>query len=167
MSGPIDLADLLEMLGYTSDERIQYATDDGGRFKARVFTLADATRHRGMIPDDCNVWFGVNPVEQVTTGRPGAEDVTRLAGLQTDLDVKPRGCESFEQAHAIVNDLSGMLGTRPVAITYSGHGLQALWAVEDGEIDRAVGRLWRSDARALLRRWGRIVTEQGRVAYGA
>ena len=46
-----------------------------------------------------------------------------------------------------------MLGTRPVAITLSGHGLQPLWAVEDHPLTDEN----RPEAKATLRRFGRLV----------
>jgi AAA domain len=146
----VDLTALLERLNYTPDEHVQICTKaPGGIFKASVLPCAPA-----VVTQAEDVWYGINPVRPVTSGRPGADDITRLAALWADIDIDPRKCPDHETARAIVDDLSAMLGAEPVAITYSGHGIQPLWSVEDGQIDP-----WpRSEARALLRRWGRLVT---------
>lgn len=156
MTGTLNLAGLLELLGYTAGEHVQLANDGSGRFQAHVVAVQDV-QDLVITEDAGNVWFGVNAVRPVTEGRPGADDVTRLAALYCDLDVKDRGCPSYEVAQDIITELSGMLGTRPSATVYTGHGLHPYWPIENGEIDHPAGHLWRSDARALLRRWGRLV----------
>jgi hypothetical protein len=78
------------------------------------------------------------------------EDATRLAALWADLDIKHNRCPSLDVAHAIIGDLSGMLGTRPSAIVHSGHGLHPYWPVSDGHIDPG-------KAKVLVRRFGRLV----------
>ncbi|WP_167380134.1 AAA family ATPase [Mycobacterium gastri] len=74
--------------------------------------------------------------------------------LLADLDVAPGKCATIEVAHAVVDDLSAILGTRPSAIVDSGHGLHPYWPVADGQIVDGDIRV----ARALVRRWGRLVT---------
>lgn len=149
---PIDLTEWLDRLGFDENERYQIGNKaPGGMFNA--YTVPVDAGHVG-VPLDRDVWVGPNPTEHVTTGRPTADQVTRLAALHIDLDVKATGCPSFDVAWAIIDDLSGMLGTRPVAVTMSGHGLQPVWAVEYARI---LGATERSVARALLRRWGRLV----------
>lgn len=164
----LSLLDVLELLNYAHhelDESFQLCEKPvGGAFTATVMHTTPET-----LSQDRDVWFGPNPVRWnpkpagPDEGRPTAAHVTRLAAVWADLDVKATGCPDFDTARLIVDDLAGLVGTPPVCVTYSGHGLQPLWAVEDGEIlpDRPgikdPGRQSRGNARALLRRWGRLV----------
>lgn len=159
----INLAQLLDRLGYTDDERFQLCSKKAGHlFAATVLPLSDAQgaeRRADLLAD---WWFGVNPVTEVDTGRPAAGDVTRLAGIWADLDIKPGGCPTWEVAQRIVDELESVLGERTVAVTRSGHGLQPIWAIDEaGILGDTIGsqryKLGRSEARALLRRWGRLV----------
>jgi hypothetical protein len=109
------------------------------------------------IPDTANVIFGINPIRgpaRTKSGRGGEADVTRLAALPVDLDIKPGACASLDVAHAIITELSIIMGTRPSVTVDSGHGLHAYWPVEDGAINEPFTT---GQARALLRRWGRLV----------
>ncbi len=84
--------------------------------------------------------------------------MTRLTALWCDLDVKPGGCPSLDVARAIVANLGIILGTRPSVTVDSGHGLHPYWPISDGQIvDGDIAA-----ARALLRRWGRLVARGGR-----
>lgn len=163
MTGPpIDLTDWLDALGFEPGECVQAGEKlPGGAFGAVV---ARRDMMRAEVLQDRDVWVGPNPVQAMERGRATDDQVTRLAALHIDIDVAPHKCPSFETALTIVDELSGMLGTRPVALTYSGHGVQPVWAVEDGAIlSRMAGdecEPWVfgvPDARALLRRWGRLV----------
>jgi len=96
------------------------------------------------------VWFGVNPVGlDLHLGGPRGtgKDVARIVALYADLDVKPGGCPDLDTAWVIIGEVSDVLGTRPVAIIHSGHGLQPIWRTDlDPKIDVA-----------LLRQHGRLV----------
>ncbi len=70
-----------------------------------------------------------------------------------DLDFKPGGCGSRDVALAIIAEVGIILGTRPSVIVDTGHGLHAYWPISDGQI--AGGDI--AEARALLKRWGRLV----------
>jgi hypothetical protein len=63
---------------------------------------------------------------------------------------KPLAAAAFRFANTIIDELSGILGTRPSAITRSGNGLHPYWPIDgqDGSIN--IG--------ALVKRWGRLVT---------
>ena len=68
------------------------------------------------------------------TGRGKAEDVTAVRSVWADLDVADMGASgktlpTRRAAQAVIADLSGMLGTDPAAVVYSGHGLQPRWLV--------------------------------------
>ena len=148
---PLDAPALLDRLGYTAEEHVSVNTQPrGGAFSSRVVPSSTV----GVLPTDLNVWLGVNPVRPRTTGRGTASDVTRLAALWADLDVKPGGCPDLTTARQIIDALATMLHARPVAVTFSGHGLQPFWAIEDGWLDTDAQR---ARARALVRRWGRLV----------
>lgn len=136
----------------------------GDRFRAAVIESHQAP---AQLPQDRNVWFGVNPVRPDAAGRGTAEDVTRWAALYADLDVKPGSLPDLDAARSVVDTLAAMLGTAPAYLIASGHGLQPVWQVDPDDpaadttdLDR------RAEARALSRRWGRLVA---RVAadYGA
>lgn len=156
MPNVIDLPALLELLGYVDGEFFQLCEQPPGQvFRSHVLDHADArtiTTHQ-----DRNVWFGISPTtgpSRANAGRGGAADVTRLAAIHVDLDVKVGGCPTLEVAMLVVADLSEALGTRPAAVTFSGHGVQPLWPIEDGLIGDGFTT---PRAAALLRRWGRLV----------
>ena len=169
MNTVLQLSDLLELLGYQDTELVQIASAaPGGNF---VTAVTPYPQLPGPNPGaDC--WFGVNPVmlpqrtdtDRSRNARPNADEVTRLAAVWADLDVKEGGCPDWDTAQAIIDVLSGMLGTRPVAVTYSGHGLQPYWAIEHQPIADETGPddvdefpIRRDFARALLRRWHRLI----------
>lgn len=152
---PLRLTDLLEALDYQPGEHLSLNhRRPGGVFTSAIITAAEAGN--GLLSNlaGADVWYGVNPVEAGSSGRGTVDGITRLAALWCDLDVKPGGCPDMATAHLIVNDLSEMLTVRPVAVTYSGHGLQPLWAVESFPLTSESSR---RAARILLRRWGRLV----------
>ena len=161
MNTVLQLSDLLELLGYHDTELVQIASAaPGGNFVTAVTPYP----HTPPPKPGADCWFGVNPVRvDYQGGRPNADDVTRLAALWADLDVKEGGCPDWGVAQDIVNTLSGLLGTLPVAVTYSGHGIQPYWAIEHQPIadetaaDSDEFPIRRDFARALLRRWHRLV----------
>ncbi|HYB36439.1 MAG TPA: hypothetical protein VEF72_12175 [Mycobacterium sp.] len=155
----LDFAGLLETLGFTDSEFVSvcHQVGAGGQFRAAVMRPSTAPGHVSDLPTEADVWFGVNPVRgpaRTDAGRGGAADVTRLAALVADLDVKPSGCGSFRTAEAIIGDLSVALREYPVAITHSGHGLHPYWAIGDGRICETFTT---GQAASLVRRWGRLV----------
>ena len=106
------------------------------------------------LPLDADIWIGINPVDHtkvVTGGRGTSRDVTRLAALPIDLDVKEGGCSSYGQAMEIIYSLADILGEEPTMIIHSGHGVQPYWAVDPDEN-------WPNPKlAALLTRWGALV----------
>ncbi|WP_138733081.1 hypothetical protein [Modestobacter excelsi] len=151
-----DLARLLDALSYTPDERLSicHALPDGG-FSPRVLAPAEADAAVDRWRDVADVWWGVNPVSPTTSGRGSVAEVTRLAAIYADLDVKPGGLPTITAAWAVVADLATMLGAEPVAVIGSGHGLQPVWAIDPDDGDLTGDR--RAAAVALLRRFGRLV----------
>lgn len=145
----LTFAELLTELGHTTHVSICHQ-HPGGAFQTRVTTAVDAPDAANIT--GANVWFGVNPVAgppRTNAGRGTADTIERLVALYADLDVKDGGLATFETAHDVIDGISSIVGTRPVATTLSGNGLQPYWALEDPPTG--------PDARALLRRWGRLV----------
>jgi P4 family phage/plasmid primase-like protien len=150
--------ELLDLLGFIEEERVSVCHQPvGGRFTVTIVSPADAGTVIEEVTEDANIWFGVNPIRSDVTGRGAEIEVTRLACLHSDLDIKPGGLPSFEVAEAVINDLSDILGVRPVAIVSSGHGLQPYWAVDPTD-ERAdlTDPASNAAARTLLRRFGRL-----------
>lgn len=150
----LDLAALLDALGFTDEEFVSISHDNNNTFRTAVMPPADAMKHVAALPrKGPGVYFGVNPTrgpKRRHDGRGKAEDVTRLAALYADLDIKSGGCPDAASAEVIIADLSSILGTRPVAVTDSGFGFHPYWAIADGTADTA-------KLAALLKRWGRLV----------
>lgn len=149
---------LLGVLGFTDDEFVSLGYQKpGGKFHTAVMSPGDAIDAAAKIPVTANAYFGVNPVRgpvRSNAGRGTEADVTRLAALWADLDVKPASCPDLNVAHTIIDDLSAILGTRPSAIVDSGHGLHPYWPISDGHVFG--GDI--APVRAVLKRWGRLVT---------
>jgi hypothetical protein len=156
------LVNLVEALGYEEGEVVAVChrdAQDGGFTSRLVPATADAVwAEASRWVDSSDLWWSINPltVPEGYGGRGTAEHVTRLAGLYADLDVKPGGLPSIDAADAVIADVSAILGHDPVAEISSGHGKQPLWSVEDDAADLTDGDN-RADARALLRRFGRLV----------
>jgi hypothetical protein len=149
-----DFAALLGALSYTDDELVALGWQPaGGVFRTAVMPVAAAVAAAANATGTADFYFGVNPVRgpaRSNAGRGTEADVTRLAALITDLDVKPGACPDLDTAHDVIDQLSALMATRPSMIVESGHGLHAYWPVEDGDIDTAA-------RAALLKRWGRLV----------
>jgi P4 family phage/plasmid primase-like protien len=117
-----------------------------------VMDPGDAVAAAVQLPAAANCYFGVNPVAgpaRKGAGKGKEADVTRLAALFADLDVKPGAFASIEVAEDAITELSGILGTPPSAIVYSGGGVQPYWPISDGDDIAA--------ARPILKRWYRLV----------
>jgi hypothetical protein len=155
----LDFAGLLGALGFVDDEfvSILYWVGDDEHPHAAVGTPSKAPAYADQLPYAANAFFGVNPVKGPRRrggGRGKEVDVTRLAALVCDLDFKPGGCGSRDVALAIIAEIGIVLGTRASIVVDSGHGLHAYWPVVGGQITGdGIGT-----ARALLRRFGRLVT---------
>jgi hypothetical protein len=149
---------LLGALGHRDGEFTSLLYKDRAEKRhTAVKAPADVFAAISKIPTDANVFFGVNPVSgpvRTNSGRGTEADVTRLAGLWCDLDIKKGACASLDVARAIVANLSTRLGTRPSVIVESGHGLHAYWPITDGAISE---KFTTGQARALVKRWGRLV----------
>uniref|UniRef100_A0AAU8GPR1 DNA primase/polymerase/helicase n=1 Tax=Mycobacterium phage Pharb TaxID=3136626 RepID=A0AAU8GPR1_9VIRU len=169
------LTDLLDLLGYTDGEHVSINYQaPGGPFSSTVIEYAedsDALQTLALtVGNGKHLWFGVNPTrprpvdeDGKQKGRGTAEDVTRLAAIWCDLDVKPGACRDLAHAHQVIDELSAILGVRPSAVVMSGNGLQPYWPIDDGLIAAegaedmaAASAELRAECAALLKRWGRL-----------
>ena len=148
---------LLDTLRFTDGEFVSLAYEDtAGVFHTAVLPPADAIEAAAKLPHCANAYFGVNPVTgpaRTHSGRGKEADVTRLTALWCDLDVKPGDCQNLDVARAIVATLGIIFKTRPSVTVDSDHGLHAYWPISDGHISDG----GTASARALLKRWGRLV----------
>lgn len=156
--GRVNFAELLDLIYRPGEWLSNNYQAPGGTFEPCI----SAYRTDGLAAADAvargqdegkNVYFGVNPIRPGCTGRGKAGDVTRLAAIWCDLDVKPGACRDIDHARQIVTALSELLGTRPSAIVFSGGGLQPYWPIDGGEIRNDAQR---QGAAAALKRWGRL-----------
>ncbi|WP_185292566.1 AAA family ATPase [Mycolicibacterium litorale] len=151
----------MDALTYRADEYLSVCHQRGDEFRSAVMAPGAAPRYAVELGSGADMWFGVNPTSGPVReggGRGRSEDVTRLAALFCDLDVKPNACPDFDTAERIIDGISSVLGQRPSVVVFSGHGLQPYWPVDDGDI---TDMFTTADAATLLSRFGRLV---GRVA---
>ncbi|QOW00487.1 hypothetical protein [Rhodococcus pyridinivorans] len=125
----VDIADLYLHLGIDPKlHHVRLLTQaPGGSFTHRIVSAGEvvdaATDH------DRNVWSSLN---LFTPGASGAvRDLRRLVAFALDLDVKDGGFDTFEDAWEFVTvTATDELGAEPVAVIFSGHGLQPVWKLE-------------------------------------
>ena len=157
------LDEILDSLGWQDGEYTAVCHKPvGGQFSSSVVESANATARVESLPAQSNTWFSVNPTAgpaRVGRGRGGDRGVTRWAALLLDVDVKEGASRTSTKLPSLSDALSGMVGTRPSQVIYSGHGLQPLWPIEDGEIDTAEKR---DRAYRLSRRFGRLANRVAR-----
>lgn len=150
------IADQLERLNAAADEFFSINFKLGtAPMRSAVLPPGAIPARLATIPDGADIWLGVNPVAgpaRIDQDRGTAADVTRLAALYCDLDVKDGACADLGVAEQICDDLCDILGESPGFIIYSGHGLQPYWIVDPA--DHSLGN---AEQAALLRRWGALV----------
>lgn len=157
MTGALVFPQLLELLRHDDFTAVCHKPP-AGRFTAKVVKSVEAPSAADFPQYD--VWYGVNPVRgPARPGRGTADQVTGLTALYADLDVKPGGLRDFDTAWQVISVLAEMLGSRPMATTLSGHGLQPYWPLEDHPTG--------TDAQVLLRRFGRLVAAVAQRYDGA
>lgn len=166
---PLTSAGVLELLGYEPGERlsvllIRPGSNDPERLTG-LHRVADVPRLVAWAQaEGVNAWHSLSTFTAEATGRGKAAEVARVPALWADLDVvaadprlKPVGIPTWAQAWQIIEDLSILVGTRPVYVVFSGHGMQPVWAVDREESLDAV------TMRAVLRRWGCLVKHVARL----
>jgi hypothetical protein len=149
--------EILDILGWADGEYTAVCHQPvGGTFCSSVVGSVDASARVRSLPEKANVWFSVNPTTgpaRQGEGRGGERQVTRWAALYLDVDVKAGAFPDLDKAAEFISTLSGMVETRPTVLIYSGHGIQPLWPIEDGELDTE--EKW-ARAYRLSRRFGRF-----------
>lgn len=157
-TGRADIADILESLSYRPDEFVSVCHQRrGGDFCTAVVTPDAAPGYVAGLGSGADIWFGVNPTTgpaRERAGRGRSADITRLAVLYCDLDVKPGGCPDLDTAERIIDGISDVIGQRPTVVVATGHGVQPYWPIDDGDIAATFGA---DDAATLLARFGRLV----------
>jgi hypothetical protein len=154
MNAPrLNIDDVLEALGRADGEHTAICCKvSGGTFGTSVIKSVNAAGVVACLPEQTDVWFSVNPTAgpaRVRAGRGNERQVTRWAALYLDVDVKQGAFTDLDRAAEFVSALSEMVGTRPSVLIYSGHGLQPLWPIEDGELNTSEkwGRAYRLNRR--------------------
>jgi hypothetical protein len=148
---------LLDSLGCDVGDEIPICHKrPGGVFTPTWTTVADAPETADRLAADSDCWFPPNPVARKGSGRGAVDDVTRFAALYVDLDVKPTGMPTMVAAEAVVADLASLIEAEPTAVIASGHGLQPLWAMDRDDPATWLDDANRGDAKAMLRRFGRL-----------
>lgn len=144
MTSPQDeLARYFEVCGYQPDDTISIVTRaaaDGPLFWG-FHTVADAPRQIAAR-SGINCWFSANPMHEPDadpeTGRRGrgaTKDVYAIRALWADLDIKPGGLADKKQAKEVIEGISRLLGARPVALVWSGHGFQPRWKLDPNGLE--------------------------------
>ncbi len=151
---------VLELAGYGPDELLSVlvirpgnpdpAPGTGLKRPAELVELAQDL-------EDANLWHSLSTFRPKNSGRGKAEDVVRMPFLWADLDIKPKGCATWAQAWDLIEALSEILGTLPMWVTMTGHGLQPAWGIDPGESTDVV------TLRPVLKRFGLLVRHVARV----
>ncbi len=122
---------LLKVLGFRDSERVALCSKPSpkGRFTSDLGTVRTAPhRARRVAHVDC--WFGTAPLHPITKGRGTAADVAGIVCVFADLDFEPGKARDEATARAIIAGVSERLGSQPVGVIRSGHGLQPLWKLK-------------------------------------
>jgi hypothetical protein len=164
----LNLDEVLEILGWADGEFTAVCHRRvGGQFASSVVKSVDASALVASLSDKECVWFSGNPTagpERHNRRRGNERAVARWAGIPLDLDVKDGAFPNLLKAAEFVGVLSELIGTRPSVEIFSGHGLQPIWVIEDGELDDEVK--W-SRAYRLIRRFGRLAATVAKSHCGA
>lgn len=164
----LSFAELLDTLGLGDGDFIAVCHQPvGGTFQAQVTSCRNSAAAVLGLPERSCVWFTPNPTagpERRGQGRGRERDVKRWVALYADLDVKPGVFRDIDQAQAFINELSAIVGTRPTAVIHSGHGLQPIWVIEDGQL---VDEVQWARAYRLIRQFGRLATSAAYNFCGA
>lgn len=155
------LYDLLTALGFRPTELVSINTRTvAGEFRSKLFRVAQL--EDWSPPQDRDVWFGVNPLNENVLrrrrGRGRELDITRVRALFADLDIKSGSLGSMVECSEVVMNVGGTINTPPVAWVNSGHGLQPYWRLmspsrKSNRINTANGYT-REQWRGIYARWG-------------
>lgn len=154
----LDLAQIVELLGYHDGEHVALAwREPGGEFVPEPVPVVELLARVVELDENVNVWFAPNPTSARGFGVKGAaSQTTRLVALTADLDAKDGGLGTLEACEMVIAELALMLGTEPTIVIFSGHGLQPIWLIylQGAGIDNTDNF---NDLQAIVRRFGRLV----------
>lgn len=154
---PGDLAEYLAALNVSPSEFVSVLSTKGQTKETAVVAAHRVGEYVASIPATYNAYLAPNPVrgpERQNAGRGTEEQVTRLAAVFADLDVKPGACPSIDVASDLVDAISAHIEERPVVVIFSGGGLQPIWTLEDCTPEVGI---------PLLCRFGRLVRAIGKA----
>jgi hypothetical protein len=131
----IDFSALLDTLGHTEGEFTSLlAVLGNGNIRTWVFPSTEVVAASAKMPAGTDHYFSVNTVEgpaRTGGGRGGQENVTRVAALYADIDVKVGACRNLLVAQAVIAEVAHYLGVKPSVVVSSGGGLQPYWPISD------------------------------------
>jgi P4 family phage/plasmid primase-like protien len=168
MIDPTDFRALLRAIGRDGDT-IRFCRGGANSFKAfpvrfdQIEGALDIVENLGE-----NAWFEVQPSSfNKAFGRSSEEHIVALRAIYADIDFKGGeasrpGMGDEAAALDLVDQLSSALGVPPVAVVYSGHGVQPYWPIEGGDIDSRNG----GDVKGLLKRFGVLVATFAQASGG-
>lgn len=130
-----------QVCGFRPDDLIGIGTQGPGSVpRFRQYKVSEAERQLTSRPENANVWINACPMRKWPDPQPGilptrglAGDVTRVTALWADLDVDSgkKSLPTFETAWSVIEDVSTLIGARPVVVVLSGHGLQPRWRLAE------------------------------------
>ncbi|MFW7415781.1 DNA primase family protein [Demequina sp. SO4-18] len=147
----------------------------GGAFASQIVPV-DKAPETAALHLDANVWIGVNPLKPGTRGRGQTDDVARLTSVHVDFDYAgpwPGGSGRVMPDRDAVDNaiatLSEIVGTRPMTLIHTGHGIQAFWPFDpdDDDLLTLTENEDRALAKSLLARWGIAAQTAARMHGGA
>lgn len=153
----MNVAEYLDSLGIAEDEMVGMLWIRGDHKQTAVMPRDAVESFSETVGPEFNAYLSPNPTAgptRVNKGRGTEEQVTRVAAVYADLDVKLGACPSIESAWAIIDTVSARIAERPSVVIFSGGGLQPIWALEHCEPSVGI---------PLLRRFGRLVRAIGQV----
>ena len=160
MSGAAEFRELMMLLGRDDQERMSICYGIGQSFTSVLTTVGQA----GAIVEtlaDGNVWYGIAGLHpRVQHGRGLETDAVSIREMCPDCDVSPGKFANYDDVLQFITNVSKVLGQRPVAVVFTGHGLQPHWAIESEPgvtdwVDETSAAY--VDAKALMARFRRLV----------
>lgn len=154
------ILELHSNLGHSSTDLIPVCwLDPDGKWRTSNVPLAIADSFASALSAEHHVYVPVNDQPDLQPGpqpqRGSEANISRVKALWADLDFKSSGVGSPEAARSVVESLTAILNAEPVAIVFSGGGIQPYWELdEDGVIET---KEQRAEWIGLLRSWGTLV----------